>query len=115
MKTPEVCPTLPTFTPLPLNENHLPSHIHARAAKLELFRNEDVMTISFSHQRYDFTQEVSIPVSLSPDLGVAVQCHNTKPMLQILDCRKSTVASQIPRWQSLPCHTYIYSIDNIRV
>ena len=58
---------------------------------------------------------MSIHVSLSPDLGIILQSHITKPMFQILDCRKSIVAAQIPKLQSLISYTYLYSINNTRV
>ena len=73
------------------------------------------MTISFSKQRYDFTLEMTVPVSDAIDLGVIVQVHSNKPVLQILDCKKGTAAAKIPRWRSMMRYKYIYSINDVRI
>jgi hypothetical protein len=106
---------LSTVTPLPLNETTLPRRLTAQAASVQAWKNEDVMTVSFSKQRYNFTLEMTVPVSDAIDLGVIVQVHSNKPVLQILDCKKGTAAAKIPRWRSMLRYKYIYSINDVRI
>ena len=73
IKIPNKCQALPTFTSLTIHKTTIPQNIHARAAKLKSFTNDDVMTISFPHQLYDFTHDVNIPIALSTN-SVMIFC-----------------------------------------
>ena len=84
--------------------------------KLNLFgENRDVMTIYFSHERFDFALDVEIPISMAPDLGFSLHHHPTRQTLQILWCKNSTSVAKIRHWQTLIQHKYISSINNIQI
>ena len=86
-----------TLMPLPILEMTSQHRYAAAAAKIDsIWDNQDVMTVAFSHQRYDFAIDVTIPISDSENFGLAVEQQHNKPMLRIVDCQKGTMAAQIP-------------------
>ena len=88
----------------------------AAAAKIYcIWDNADVMTVIFLPQCYDFAIDVTFPVTDSLDLDFVLEPHRNKSMLRIIECKKGTMAAQIPKYRTLLRYKYIYAINDIRI